>query len=202
MVVEQLISRKIKDVRVLAAMRRVPRECFVPPEFRVMAYLDGVIPLGHGQTVSQPYMVARMIELLELSGTEKVLEVGAGSGYQAAVISECAQEVYSVERIPDLVELARKNLQRAGYRQATIIEGDGTRGLSAYAPYDAIIVAAGAPRVPPALTEQLAEGGKLVIPVGDRLYQRIVVARKSNGVYTETVHEGCVFVPLIGAEGW
>lgn len=197
MVEEQLRKRGIVDTRVLAAMGAVPREAFVPPSERRRAYDDGALPLGHGQTISQPLMVAMSVEALRLEGDETVLEIGAGSGYQAAVLSKLAKKVYAVEIIPELVEGARRVLDTLGIDNVELICGDGRRGWPAGAPYDGIVVAAAADEVPDALVEQLREGGRLVIPVGGRWGQALQASRKREGkLYTEELCR-CVFVPLV-----
>ncbi len=203
MVELQLRDRGIADARVLAAMERVPRELFVPPDLRDRAYDDAALPIGEGQTISQPYMVARICEELALGGGERVLDVGTGSGYQAAVMAELAGEVHSVERIPALAERARAALATAGYAGRVHVHvGDGTLGLPAHAPYAAIAVAAAAPEVPEALYGQLEPGGRLVVPVGGRWEQLLdVVVRSPDGpLVAHTVP--CRFVPLVGEEGF
>ena len=203
MVERQLRDRGIADARVLAAMERVPRELFVLPDLRDRAYDDAALPIGEGQTISQPYMVARICEELALEGGERVLDVGTGSGYQAAVIAELAGEVHSVERIPALADRARAALAAAGYGDRVHVHvGDGTLGLSTHAPYAAIAVAAAAPEVPAALYEQLEPGGRLVVPVGGRWEQLLeVVVRSPDGpLVAHTVP--CRFVPLVGEEGF
>jgi protein-L-isoaspartate(D-aspartate) O-methyltransferase len=202
MVERQLRRRGIEDERVLAAMGRVPRELFVLPEQRGAAYGDNALPIGHGQTISQPYMVARICSELQLEGGERVLDVGAGSGYQAAVLAELAAEVTSVEVIPELAEQARANLAAAGYAQVEVIAGDGALGLPEHAPFDAIAVAAAAPEPPPALYEQLAEGGRLVVPVGGRSEQRLLVVEKRPGGPRIRESVPCRFVPLVGEHGF
>jgi len=203
MVEQQLRARGIHDPRVLAAMGRVPRELFVPEDVRVRAYDDAALPIGEGQTISQPYMVARICEELALEGGERVLDVGTGSGYQAAVLAELAAEVHSIERIPALAERARAALADAGYGERVHVHvGDGTRGLPGHAPFGAIAVAAAAPGVPEALYEQLEEGGRLVVPVGGRWEQLLeTVVRSPQGPrIVRTVP--CRFVPLVGEEGF
>ena len=202
MVRTQLIPRGIRDRRVLEAMGQVPRHRFVDALYQDRAYDDCALPIGHGQTISQPYMVALMTECLGLTGSERVLEVGTGSGYQAAVLARLAHRVFSMDRIPELVDRARRTLEELGIPNVTLRTGDGTLGWPEEAPFDAIIVTAGAPQVPQALVEQLAEGGRLVIPVGDRFAQTLeVVTRTARGMERRGVI-GCVFVPLIGTNGW
>jgi protein-L-isoaspartate(D-aspartate) O-methyltransferase len=203
MVEYQLRARGIRDERVLAAMGRVPRELFVPPELRDRAYDDAALPIGEGQTISQPYMVARICEELELRGRARVLDVGTGSGYQAAVLAELADEVHSIERIPGLADQARKNLALAGaVERVRVHVGDGSRGLPEFAPFDAIAVAAAAPGLPEALYEQLTPRGRMVIPIGDRREQQLdVIVRTHEGpAVLRTVP--CRFVPLLGEEGF
>jgi protein-L-isoaspartate(D-aspartate) O-methyltransferase len=202
MVQRQLRERDIVDERVLAAMERVPRELFVPAELRGSSYEDAALPIGGGQTISQPYMVARICEALSLAGRERVLDVGTGSGYQAAVLAELAAEVDTIERIGELAELARANLAVAGYDRVRVHVGDGTRGLRQRAPFDAIAVAAAAPELPHSLYDQLKPRGRLVVPVGRRRVQRLeVVVRSPEGpAVVRSVH--CRFVPLVGEEGF
>jgi len=202
MVEEQIISRGIRDERVLAAMRKVLRHEFLPEAIRGNAYVDQALPIGEGQTMSQPYMVALMTQLLELTGTERVLEIGTGSGYQAAVLAELAGKVYTVERIKTLAERARAVLDRLGYRSVALKVYDGTYGWKEMSPFDAIIVTAGAPHIPEALVEQLGEGGRMVIPVGDRYGQRLMKVVKTAGGVISEHSVPCVFVPLIGNHGW
>jgi protein-L-isoaspartate(D-aspartate) O-methyltransferase len=202
MVHGQLTSRGIRDARVLDAMRRVPRDAFVPRESRGLAYTDRALPIAGGQTISQPYMVALMTEALELQPADRVLEVGTGSGYQAAILGELAARVTTIERHAELADGARATLASLGYANVTVVVGDGSRGWPEGAPYDAILVAAGSPRVPPSLTTQLADGGRLVVPVGPREHQTLTLVRRVGGQLVEATREGCVFVPLIGEEGW
>ena len=202
MVEEQLRGRDVTDERVLAAMRTVPRELFVPPEHREHAYEDAALPIGHGQTISQPYMVARICQELGLRGHEGVLDVGTGSGYQAAVLAELAAEVHTIERIPELAEHARANLVAAGYERVAVHVGDGTLGLPEHAPYDAIAVAAAAPQPPPSLYEQLVPGGRLVVPVGRRWGQELLVVVRSPEGPAVVRSVPCRFVPLVGEEGY
>jgi protein-L-isoaspartate(D-aspartate) O-methyltransferase len=201
MVEDQLRARDIVDRRVLEAMERVPRELFVPAELRERAYEDAALPIGGGQTISQPYMVARICEALGLAGGERVLDVGTGSGYQAAVLAELAGEVHTIERIPELAAQARANLDAAGYEQVEVHVGDGTLGLPDRAPFDAIAVAAAAPQFPPALYDQLEPRGRLVIPVGGRHGQRLEIVIKSPEGPAVVRSVPCRFVPLVGGEG-
>jgi protein-L-isoaspartate(D-aspartate) O-methyltransferase len=202
MVRRQLRDRDIDDERVLEAMQRVPRHLFVPPELREHAYEDEALPIGSEQTISQPYMVARICEALALTGRERVLDVGTGSGYQAAVLAELAAEVDTIERLPELAASAERNLRAAGYANVRVHVGDGTRGLPDRAPFTAIAVAAAAPSIPNALYEQLEPRGRLVVPVGKRGGQRLeVVVRSPEGpAVIRTVP--CRFVPLLGEEGF
>jgi len=203
MVADQLHARGIDDERVLEAMARVPREVFVPPALARRAYDDAALPIGAGQTISQPYMVARICAELELRGPERVLDVGTGSGYQAAVLAELAEEVHSIERIPELAARASAALEEAGYGGRVHVHvGDGTRGLPEHAPFDAIAVAAAAPGPPPSLYEQLAPLGRLVVPVGDAFGQmlEVVVRTPAGPAVARTVP--CRFVPLVGVEGF
>ena len=204
MVNQQLVGRGINDPLVIAAMRQVPREAFVDEGYRQYAYDDGPLPILEGQTISQPYVVALMIELLKLSPMDKVLEIGTGSGYAAAVISRIAAEVYTVERVSSLVKYARKNIDSLGYDNVRVKEGDGTLGWPEFATYEAISVAAGGPAVPSALKEQLSIGGRLIIPVGrEQRAQRLVQVHKvDEGEYKEKKLSYVRFVPLIGEEGW
>ncbi len=203
MVDTQLRPRGIRDPRVLAAMGEIPREEFVPPELRLMSYQDDPVPLGHGQTISQPYMTALMAQELELTGTETVLEVGAGSGYAAAVLGALARSVISIDIVPAMAQLARENLRRTARGwNVTVLDGDGSLGCAELAPFDAISVAAAAPDIPAALLEQLRDPGRLVIPVGSRDNQELRVLRKLGGRVELRVSTLCRFVPLRGGEGW
>lgn len=202
MVDDQLRGRDIADERVLAAMERVPRELFVPPDLRRRAYDDVALPIGSGQTISQPYMVARICAELGLDGDERVLDVGTGSGYQAAVLAQLAKEVHSIERIPALAEQARANFEAAGVDNVQVHVGDGSRGLPEHAPYDAIAVAAAAPDFPQALHDQLTLGGRLVVPVGGRRGQRLEVIVRSPEGPAVLRSVPCRFVPLVGEEGF
>lgn len=202
MVEEQLRARQIADERVLAAMARVPRELFVPERVRRRAYDDAALPIAEGQTISQPFMVAQICELLELTGTERVLDVGTGSGYQAAVLAELAAEVVTVERIPALAAQARAALVAAGYADVDVRVGDGSVGVPDRAPYDAVAVAAAAPAVPAALYEQLAPRGRLAVPVGDLFGQRLELVVRSPEGAAVVRSVACRFVPLVGREGF
>lgn len=202
MVEQQLRGRDIADERVLRAMEQVPRELFVPPDLRSHAYDDSALPIGAGQTISQPYMVARILEEAGLDGDERVLDVGTGSGYQAAVLAQIADEVHSIERIPELAEQARRNLEAAGIDNVHVHVGDGSRGLVEHAPYDAIAVAAAAPGFPEALYEQLRVGGRLVVPIGRRRGQRLEVIVRSPEGPAVIRSVPCRFVPLVGEEGF
>ncbi len=204
MVREQIAARGIRDPRVLAAMRKVPRERFVDVANQDKAYEDRPLPIGHGQTISQPYIVARMAALAELSGTERVLEIGAGCGYATAVLAELAAEVFAIEIIPELAEKARRRLAELGQTRAHVECFDGTHGWPEHAPYDAILVAAGAPRVPVLLLAQLAPGGRLIIPVGPRDTQRLVVVKRDGDrdEYDTTYDIPVRFVDLTGRYGW
>ena len=202
MVDEQLRGRDITDSRVLAAMEEVPRELFVPPDLRRRAYDDAALPIGAGQTISQPYMVARIVEELGLDGDERVLDVGTGSGYQAAVIAQLADEVHSIERIQELADQARTNLDAAGIDNVVIHVGDGSLGDAEHAPFHAIAVAAAAPGFPQALYDQLTPGGRLVVPVGRRQGQRLEVIVRSPEGPAIVRSVPCRFVPLVGEEGF
>ncbi len=202
MVEEQIRSRGIVSPRVLEAMLAVPRHLFVPPELASRAYADQPLPIGEGQTISQPYMVAAMTDALELTGSERVLEVGTGSGYQAAVLSLLAAEVYTVENHASLAQVARERLEQLGYENVRVCAGDGTLGLPEAAPFEAIVVTAAAPRVPPPLLEQLADGGRLVVPVGSAEQQELLQVRKKGAEITSRVVNYCRFVPLVGSYGW
>ncbi len=203
MVEQQLRSRDIEDERVLEAMERVPRELFVPEQIRRRAYDDAALPIGFGQTISQPYMVARICEALSLHGSERVLDVGTGSGYQAAVLAELAHEVHTIERIPELAAFARERLAQAGYAERVHVHvGDGTLGLPEHAPYAAIAVAAAAPDPPAPLYDQLAERGRLVVPVGGRRGQQLQLIVRSPEGPAVARSIPCRFVPLVGEEGF
>ena len=199
---EQLVSRGIRDHRVLAAMRKVPRHEFVPPKYRDQAYGDHPIPIGEGQTISQPYIVAVMLQTLAFDPVHTVLEVGTGSGYQTALLAEIASRVYTIERHACLASLARSTLTQLGYANITLVIGDGSQGLEAFAPFDAIIVSAASPHVPPALFSQLREAGRMVVPVGNSQAQELQLVRKQHGTPVVTTIERCRFVPLVGSQGF
>lgn len=203
MVEEQIVARGVTDARVIEAMLKVPRHKFVPSGMESQAYSDNPMPIGEGQTISQPYMVAMMSEALQLQGDEAVLEIGTGSGYQAAVLAVLAERVFSLERIPELARRARKVLDAAGFSKVNIRLTDGTFGWEEMAPFDAILVTAGAPDIPRSYRDQLAVGGRLVIPVGDRFSQVLKrVTRRGDNDFREETLLGCRFVPLVGAHGW
>ncbi|HET7207455.1 MAG TPA: protein-L-isoaspartate(D-aspartate) O-methyltransferase [Terriglobales bacterium] len=197
MVASQLRGRDIRDERVLDAMARVPRDAFVPVELRSEAYEDRPLPIGNDQTISQPYIVALMLEDLHLSNSDKVLEIGTGSGYQAALLGELAAQVYTIERHPALANTAASVLAELGYKNVTVVTGDGTLGLPDKAPFDAIIVAAAAPEIPSALFAQLREGGRMIIPVGSPHAQELKLMEKRDSRLQITNLEGCRFVPLV-----
>jgi protein-L-isoaspartate(D-aspartate) O-methyltransferase len=202
MVEDQLRRRGIHDQRVLEAMAKIPRHSFVSSEYQAAAYEDRPLPIGEGQTISQPYMVAVMTQSLELKGGERVLEIGTGSGYQTATLAELAKTIFTMERIQVLIQKAQKVLQSLGYENIFFLHGDGTKGWPENSPFDGIIVTAGAPEIPQKLTSQLADGGRLVIPVGPRYTQTLYkVTRKGNRFLEEDI-TGCVFVPLLGDFGW
>ncbi len=203
MVESQVRGRGIHDQRVLAAMSKVPRHEFVSPEHWDDAYADHPVPIGEQQTTSQPYIIACMLQAAEVAPQDRVLEIGSGSGYQTALLAELAAQVFAVERHPTLAANARSTLEGLGYRNINLMTGDGSVGWPEQATFDAIIVAAAAPRVPPALVEQLAGGGRLVVPVGDSQQQALQLYRKSpDGTVTVHSLEGCRFVPLIGEQGF
>ena len=202
MVEEQLVQRGVTDERVLAAMRRIPRHLFVEEPLRDRAHGDHPLPIGEEQTISQPYIVGFMTQLLELRGQEKVLEVGTGSGYQTAVLAELARRVCSVERLPRLAERARGLLEQLGYDNVWVRVGSGTLGWPDEAPFDRILVTAGGPSIPPPLFLQLAEGGRMVVPVGDVANQTLTVVEKVRGEMKTRSYGDCKFVKLVGKYAW
>jgi len=202
MVKEQLIPRGIKDQAVLAAFRKVERHKFVPEELRVSSYADYPISIGEGQTISQPYIVALMTECLELSGKERVLEIGTGSGYQTALLAELSKEVFTIERFPDLAAKAQGLLGQLGYTNIKVKVADGTLGWPEEAPFDRIIITAASPRIPLPLGEQLKEGGRMVLPLGETFSQVLSIVRKNHGKLESEAVTSCVFVPLVGKFGW
>jgi protein-L-isoaspartate(D-aspartate) O-methyltransferase len=202
MATEQLAARGIRDQRVIAAFRKVPRHEFVPAKYADSAYEDHPIPIGEGQTISQPYMVALMTECLALKEGAKVLEIGTGSGYQTAILAEIARDVYSVERLDRLAASSAHTLKRLGYENIHIKTEDGTKGWNEFAPYDGIIVTAAAPHIPKSLVRQLGDGGRIVIPVGGQFGQVLTIIERRGATVEKRELCGCVFVPLIGEEGW
>ncbi|MFN8176374.1 MAG: protein-L-isoaspartate(D-aspartate) O-methyltransferase [bacterium] len=202
MVRYQLEARGIRNRKVLEAMAEVPRHRFVDAALRSRAYDDHALPIGAGQTISQPYMVALMTEALQLSGGEKILEIGTGSGYQTAVLAEFTPRLFSIERNPELARAAAARLSELGYANVILKTGDGSLGWPEHAPFDRILVTAGAPDLPPPLFEQMAEGGILVIPIGDRESQRLEVVTRERGQALSRRLVECAFVPLLGKEGW
>lgn len=205
---ERMIERlrehyKIKDERVLDAMRSVPRHFFVPEALKTQAYRDNALPIAANQTISQPFIVARMTELLELNNQSKILEIGAGSGYQSAILSQLAGKIYAIERVPQLVGEAQQRINKLNIQNVFLLCADGTNGLEKHAPFDGILVAAGSPNLPEPLLKQLKPGGKLVIPIGEnQKSQKLTrVTRTANGFQTEDFGD-CSFVPLIGEHGW
>jgi len=202
MVEEQLLPRGIKDSRVINAFYKVERHKFIPIEYRASAYGDFPVPIGEGQTISQPYIVALMTECLDLKGEERVLEIGTGSGYQAAILAELAKEVYSIERFESLAKNAQKVLDELGYTNIKIKVGDGTLGWQEFSPFARIIITAASPQIPLPLIEQLKENGKLVLPLGESFSQVLTVVEKKEGKIKTQEICGCVFVPLVGKYGW
>jgi protein-L-isoaspartate(D-aspartate) O-methyltransferase len=202
MIETQLRRRGITDAAVLAAIEGVPRHEFVAEEFRARAYDDVPLPIGDGQTISQPYIVAAMTAALHLRPVDRVLEIGTGCGYQAAILSHLAKEVFTVERRPGLARSASERLARLGYSNAHVHCGDGTLGLPEFALFDAILVAAAAPTVPAPLLAQLAEGGRMILPVGDPEHQELQLIEKQGTAFLKSTLEGCRFVPLVGYHGW
>jgi protein-L-isoaspartate(D-aspartate) O-methyltransferase len=202
MVDAQLRRRGIHDERVLHAMEIVPRHEFVPWQLQREAYQDSPVPIGEGQTISQPYIVAHMLEALRLSREDRVLEVGTGTGYEAAVMSRIVREVYTIERFASLAEAAKKIFDRLGYTNIHVVIGDGSRGYAEASPYDAIIVAAAAPRVPDALVQQLKNGGRAIVPVGEADLQQLSLVSKNDGSIQRKTLDACRFVPLVGEQGY
>jgi protein-L-isoaspartate(D-aspartate) O-methyltransferase len=202
MVDHQIRKRGVCDSRVLDAMKKVPRHQFVPENLQDYAYDDSPLSIGKGQTISQPYMVALMTEVLSPQPNDRVLEVGTGSGYQTAILAELVREVYSIERIPELAEGAERLLSRLGYENVSVRVGDGSQGLSEKAPFDGIVVTAGAPEIPDPLVEQLEVGGRLVIPIGGAYHQILYTVNREERGIRKVAGTGCVFVPLIGTYGW
>jgi protein-L-isoaspartate(D-aspartate) O-methyltransferase len=202
MIETQLRRRGVSDAAVLAAMEAVPRHKFVAEEFRARAYDDAPLPIGAGQTISQPYIVAAMTMALHLRPSDRVLEIGAGCGYQAAILSHLAKEVFTVERHPELALAASERLARLGYANVHVHCGDGTLGLPESGPFDAILVAAAAPSVPEPLLAELAEGGRMILPVGDVDHQELQLIEKQGTALLKSTLEGCRFVPLVGYHGW
>lgn len=202
MIEKQLRRRGIQDAAVLAAMLAVPRHEFVPEEYRSHAYDDLPLPIGGGQTISQPYIVAAMTAALHLQPSDRVLEIGTGCGYQAAVLACMAKDVFTIERRPELASSASARLTRLGYATAHVHCGDGTLGLPEFAPFDAILVAAAAPAIPKPLLAQLAEGGRLILPVGDADHQELQLIERHGDAFPTKMLEGCRFVPLVGYHGW
>lgn len=202
MVATQLRARGIRDERVLEAMARIPRHLFVPVGYQEQAYEDHPLPIGEDQTISQPFIIAVSLQALELRGNESVLEVGTGSGYQTALLALLARFVYSIERHARLAESAVSVLEQIGLPNLKVVVGDGSHGIPEYAPFDAIVVSAAAPNIPNSLFQQLAEGGRMVIPVGPPQAQELQLVRKQDGRAIIEVLEGCRFVPLVGAEGY
>ena len=202
MVETQIIPRGIKDKRVIDAMKQVPRHLFVSEPMQYKAYDDMALSIGEGQTISQPYMVAAMTELLELKGDERVLEIGTGSGYQAAILAELSKVIYTVERVSALSKQAEARFHALGYKNIHVKVGDGTSGWQEEAPFNRIIITAGTPKIPEPLMEQLSDEGIMIAPVGDRFSQQIIKVLKSRNKVFESLHTPCVFVPLIGEHGW
>ncbi len=200
--VDELRGKGIVDPGVLAAIERIPRHAFVPSGVGHRAYDDAALPIGNGQTISQPYVHARSLELLRLAGNERVLEVGTGSGYQTALLSVLVRQVFSIERLAPLLEAAKESLRVAGVSNVTLMVGDGTSGWPEHQPFDAIVVSAGSPDVPKPLVDQLADGGRLLVPVGDRDAQRLMLIERKGSRIIERAFDPVRFVPLLGAHGW
>jgi protein-L-isoaspartate(D-aspartate) O-methyltransferase len=202
MVERQIVSRGIKNPRVLAAMRQIPRHVFIPPPYDSSAYEDCPLPIGNGQTISQPYIVALMTDLLNPGPNDHILEIGAGSGYQAAILATLAKNVITIERIPAVADLARSNLAKLGITNARLIVGDGTIGYPPGAPFDGILITAATPQIPQPLIDQISDGGRLVVPFGGRDIQELIRISRIQNKIIESHHGGVRFVPLIGAYGW
>jgi protein-L-isoaspartate(D-aspartate) O-methyltransferase len=202
MVKNQIEARGIQDPRVLSALREIPRHFFVPAPYAQSAYNDSPLPIGNDQTISQPYIVGLMTELLQTDPADNILEIGSGCGYQAAVLSLLAKRITTIERIECVSRLAQSNLAALGIWNAEVITGDGTKGYPTNAPYNGIIITAATPQIPDPLIDQLADGGRLVAPVGGRDFQELVRLRKQKGIISEEHHGGVRFVPLIGQYGW
>ena len=202
MVERQIITRRITNPRVLAAMRQIPRHFFIPPPYDRSAYDDNPLPIGNGQTISQPYIVALMTDLLNPGPGDRVLELGTGSGYQTAILAALARHVVTIERLPAVADLARSNLSRLGLPNIEMVVGDGTTGYPAGAPFNAILITAATPRIPSPLINQLTEGGRLVAPVGSRDHQELIRINRTGNQTVESRHGGVRFVPLIGKHGW
>ncbi|MCK9581470.1 MAG: protein-L-isoaspartate(D-aspartate) O-methyltransferase [Methanoregula sp.] len=202
MVERQIAARGIHNPRILSVLRQVPRHVFIPQPYDQSAYDDNPLPIGNGQTISQPYIVALMTDLLDPQPEDRILEIGAGSGYQAAILASLAARVITIERIPAVADLARSNLEMLGIGNATVIVGDGTLGHPADSPYNGIIITAATPEIPKPLLDQLDDGGQLVAPVGDREIQELVRIEKTGGRFVEKRYGSVRFVPLIGAYGW
>ena len=202
MVDRQIVPRGVRDPLVLETMREIPREIFVEEALRGRAYTDSALPIGHGQTISQPYIAARMTELLAIERTHRILEIGTGTGYQTALLARLAAEVFSIERVPALAERAQANLRALGFLNVRLKVGDGSLGWPDRAPFDAILVAAGAPANPRTLASQLAPGGRMILPVGGRDAQTLTLVVRGDDGLAATAHDGCVFVRLVGDEGW
>jgi protein-L-isoaspartate(D-aspartate) O-methyltransferase len=202
MVENQIAARGVRDPRVLAAMREVPRHLFIPPPYDRNAYEDSPLPIGNGQTISQPYIVAVMTELLNPKPLDNALEIGTGTGYQAAILSRVVKRVTTIERIPEVADLARRNLAALHFDNIEIIVGDGTLGYPEHAPYDVIIITAATPDIPDPLVSQLAEGGRMVVPTGARDVQDLITIERHGDTFVRQSHGGVRFVPLIGKHGW
>jgi protein-L-isoaspartate(D-aspartate) O-methyltransferase len=200
--VETLRDKGINDLSVLRAFEMTPRHAFIPTGLRHRAYEDSPLPIGNGQTISQPFVHAMYLQLLKLTGAERVLEIGTGSGYQTVLIAHLAAQVFSIERIGPLLQQAQENIRNSGVNNVSLLLGDGTIGWREYAPYDAILVGAGSPTIPQPLVDQLAEGGRLLVPVGDRDEQKLVLVRKTNGKVDQQDVAPVRFVPLVGSHGW